>query len=415
MRALLFAIGLSFSLQPLYAAKKVELGIDRLFQEHEALVKGKKIGLITNHTGVTSDLKWDIDLFREKEKSLGLTLKALFAPEHGLFGEGYAGQELAPLSYFEKIPVYGLWGQTRRPTKKMVEGIDLLVFDIQDIGCRSYTFQTTLFYVMEEAAKAKIGVIVCDRPNPINGEMVDGPMLENEWRSFVGYINVPYCHGMTIGELAKFFNEEYKVGCDLTVIPMKGWKRSMTFADTGLTWIPTSPNIPTAETAYFYPMTGLLGEFSFVSIGIGYTLPFRVVAAPWIDAKVLTDALKATKMPGLSCTETHIKPYFGSFKGKICHGTLLSVADNKAFLPVTTQFLIMSVLKNLYPKECQEVAKETAPKKDLFFKVCGTKAIYDLMLVEKPRLVQFCMIGAKEKEEFLQKRKKYLEPAYEAF
>jgi len=174
-----------------------------------------------------------------------------------------------------------------------------LLFDVQDIGTRSYTFISTLFYCMEEAAKASIPFIVLDRPNPMGGIVVDGPLLDEEWRSFLGYIKVPYCHGMTIAELALFFNEEYKVGCKLTVIPMRGWKRTMVFTQTGLPWMPTSPQIPEADTPFFYPATGLIGHCSIVNIGIGYTLPFKLVGAPWVEAEKFADALNQQKLPGV--------------------------------------------------------------------------------------------------------------------
>lgn len=395
------------------AFAQVELGIDRIFIEHSKLLKGKKIGLITNHTGVNQNLISTIQLFSERQKKLGFTLVALFAPEHGLYGEGYAGEEVESSKTDTGIPIFSLHGKTRRPTKEMFKGIDLLVFDIQDIGSRSYTFQTTLYYVMEEAAKQHIPVVVLDRPNPINGTTVDGPMLEESLRSFVGYINVPYVHGMTIGELASFFNAEYKIGCDLKVVPMRGWYREMSFQDTGLSWIPTSPNIPDAETPCFYPTTGFLGEFSLVNIGIGYTLPFRVVAAPWIDGKKLADALNSARLPGVKFLPNRIKPFFGSFAAKSCRGVLIVITEKSRFLPVTTQFLIMATLKSLYPDKCEEPIKNIGAQKELFIKVCGTREVYNLLLTEAPTLADFRKIHAKERMAFMEKRKKHLLPVYD--
>ncbi|MBI3236525.1 MAG: DUF1343 domain-containing protein [Chlamydiales bacterium] len=225
----------------------VQLGTDLFFQEeHIKKWKGKRVGLITNHTGVDSRLRPTVDLFLDHEKQIKLV--ALFAPEHGIHGQAHAAESVEDLKKYRGIPVYSLHGIHRRPTAEMLKGIDLIVYDIQDIGCRSYTYTTTLFYVMEEAAKKGIPVVVLDRPNPINGLIVDGPMLEEKWRSFIGYINVPYCHGMTVGELARFFNEKYRIGCDLHVVWMKGWKRSMSYQDTGLHWVPTSPHIPEADS-----------------------------------------------------------------------------------------------------------------------------------------------------------------------
>src|SRR5579872_1645162 len=210
---------LFLGLAPLFlrAEPKVSLGVDVFFKEgYDEILKNKRVGIITNHTGVNGALRPTIDIF--KERSGEFTVAALFTPEHGLNGVAYAGESVESGKKKQNIPIHSLHGKTRRPTERMLKGIDVLIFDIQEIGARSYTYATTLFYVMEEAAKKGIDVIVLDRPNPLNGVMVDGPMLKAEWRSFVGYINVPYCHGMTIGELARFFNEEYKVGCKLKVV-----------------------------------------------------------------------------------------------------------------------------------------------------------------------------------------------------
>ena len=218
---------------------KVLVGADTLFlPENQPLLLGKKIGLITNQTGIDSHGNLTVDLFKQHAPNGGFSLVALFAPEHGLTGVRHAGENVKNERDGSGIPIYSLHGSTRRPTPEMLRGVTMLVYDIQDIGSRSYTYISTMFYAMEEAAKANIPFVVLDRPNPLGGELVDGVMLEESWRSFVGYINVPYCHGLTIGELAHYFNEEYHIGCSLTVIPMKGWNRQMTFRETELMWIP---------------------------------------------------------------------------------------------------------------------------------------------------------------------------------
>ena len=204
----------------------VQLGIDRLFDvEYQGVLRGKNIGLVTNHTAIDSNGLSTIDRFKQHAQSSGYVLKALFAPEHGLNGLQYAAESVTDARDPDGIPIFSLHGATRRPTTAMLASVNLLIYDIQDLGSRSYTYSTTLCYVMEAAAKAHIPVIVLDRPNPLGGLLVDGPVLEEKWRSFVGYLNVPYCHGLTIGELAQYFNGEYQVGCQLTVIPMKGWQR----------------------------------------------------------------------------------------------------------------------------------------------------------------------------------------------
>ena len=288
MRALFLLLCL-----PLFGA--VDLGIDTLLSGgYDKELKGKRVGLVSNHTGVDKNLLPTMEVLQKN----GVKLVALFSPEHGWKGNYYAFEKTSD-GKEAHLPLYSLHGKTRRPNDQMLKGIDLLIYDIQDIGVRSYTYATTLFYVMEEAAKRKIPVMVLDRPNPINGLIVDGGMLEEKWRSFIGYVNVPYCHGMTIGELATFFNGEYKIGCNLKVIPMKGWKRTMTFKETGLAWVPTSPHIPEADTPLFYASTGILGELNMVNIGVGYTLPFKVVGAPWIDAEAFAEKLNSQHLRGV--------------------------------------------------------------------------------------------------------------------
>ena len=388
---------------------EVKVGADRIFEEaYIDSIKGKSVGLITNQTGVNSSFVSTIDLLKKGQKTHGYTLKALFAPEHGLYGEGYAEEHIASGKTPDGIPIHSLHGATRRPTKEMLKGLDVIVFDIQDVGSRPYTYAGTLFYAMEEAAKAGIRVVVLDRPNPLGGNMIDGPMLEPEFRSFVGYINVPYCHGMTIGEMALLFNEEYKVGCDVTVVPMKGWKRSMRFSDTGLHWIPTSPNIPESSTALYFPATGLLGQLSFVSIGIGYTLPFKVVAAPWIDGTKFANALNAANLPGVRFVPTLIKPFMSSFQKKPCSGVLLIVTDRNRFLPVTTQYAILSTIKRMYPTALKKGVQNLGSLKDIFLKVCGTKKIYELLQQEKMTFQELRGVHQKERAEFLKRRKPYL-------
>ncbi len=207
----------------LLCAEPVKLGVDRFFEaRYSVFLKKKRIGLVTNHTGVNGNLVPTAELLKKHGN-----LVALFSPEHGIMGSAKASASIDDSKNSDGLRIFSLHGKTRRPTAEMLKGIDVLVYDIQEIGCRSYTYISTLFYVMEEAAKHKITVIVLDRPNPMGGEIVDGPMLKNKWRSFLGYINVPYCHGMTVGELAQYFNAEYKVGCKLCVVPMSGWKRRL--------------------------------------------------------------------------------------------------------------------------------------------------------------------------------------------
>lgn len=291
----------------------------------------------------------------------------------------------------------------------MLRDIDVLIYDVQDIGCRSYTYTTTLFYSMEEAARQGITVFVLDRPNPINGLTVDGPMLQKKWRSYIGYINVPYCHGMTVGELARFFNGKYQIGCQLKVISMKGWKRSMCFADTGLTWIPTSPYIPEEDTPQFYAMTGLLGELSLVNIGIGYTLPFKVIGAPWINAHEFSGKLNQQKLPGVFFMPFHYRPFYGAHKGKDCQGVMIIVTDAKTFRPVSSQYMILGILKNMYPKHVMSrIQAVEASKKELFCKACGNDEMLTMIKEEQYVAWKLILYQKEEREQFMAERKKYL-------
>lgn len=393
---------------------QVEVGIEALFTPpYQSLLKGKRVGLITNQTGVTSHYQRNIDFLLSQEKKVPFELVALFAPEHGINGAQHAAEEVSDIQSEEKIPIYSLHGKTRRPTEQMLRNIDVLIFDIQDIGSRSYTYITTLFYVMEEAAKYKKMVIVADRPNPINGLVVDGPMLEESWRSFLGYVNIPYCHGMTAGELAKLFNEEYKIGCNLKVIPMNGWKRKMSFTDTSLPWVPTSPNIPEPSTTFYYPITGIIGELQLVNIGIGFTLPFKVVGAPWIKAEQFAKSLNQQNLPGVAFHPFYYKPFYGKFSQQECQGALIIVTDPLTFRPVTTQYTLMGLLKSLYPKEFKTALEATKKNQSLFNKVNGTAKVLELLQNSPYPAWELRDLHSKGRRDFLKLRKKYLIPSYD--
>lgn len=393
---------------------KVKVGIDVLCQNdaYSNLLTQRKIGLITNHTAVNKDLLPTLEVLKKLGNEKKFSLAAYFAPEHGFYGIAYQSEAIANTLDNQKIPIFSLHGKTRRPTPEMLKNIDLLIYDIQDIGSRSYTYISTLFYAMEEAAKAKLPVLVLDRPNPINGLVVDGPMVRDEWRSFVGYINVPYCHGMTVGELAEYFNKEYKIGCDLTVIPMEGWRRSMSFQDTGLTWIPTSPHIPEATTPFYYPITGILGELQIVSIGVGYTLPFKIIGAPWIDADKLAEQLNAQNFPGVQFVPFHFRPFYGQCAHQDCHGVHIIVTNPKIYKPVSTQYLILGILKNLYPDELKKALESKKSRLEMFSKVNGTDEVYNIMVELDHIIWPLRGLHQKEREQFIEKRKKYLISTY---
>lgn len=409
-----FLLILLFSCNLIAANPKVSVGADLLFSEnYVGKLTKKRIGLITNHTAVNQNMESTISLLKKNAKKYDYKLTALFAPEHGITGASYASEQIHDHFDDDLIPIYSLHGKTRRPTDEMLKQVDLLIYDIQDIGSRSYTYITTLFYCLEEAAKRHIEVIVLDRPNPINGIVIDGPMLNEDLRSIVGYINVPYCHGMTIAELAQFFNAEYKIHCDLSVVKMKGWNRKMSFQDTGLSWIPTSPNIPEATTPFYYPMTGLLGELQIVNIGIGYTLPFKILGSPWINAKEFTQKLNEQKFPGVYFEPFYFKPFYGRFKNEECQGTLIIVTNPLIYKPVSTQYLLIGLLKSLYPHQFDEAIKESKGREEMFNKVNGSKEIYRIITELKSIVWKLRGFQEKERLEFAELRKKYLIPEYE--
>ena len=388
---------------------QVKVGIDMFFEGgHDRALVGKKIGLITNITAI--DAQGVTTLERLKTHNI----VAVFAPEHGYWGSAHAAETIHDDKHGD-IPIYSLHGSSRRPSKEQLSNVDVLIYDIQDIGSRSYTYISTLFYCMEEAVKYKIPFIVLDRPNPLGGMVVDGPLVDEASRSFIGYINIPYCHGMTVGELANYFNQEYSVGCNLSVISMEGWHRRMTFNETGLNWIPTSPQIPEADTAFFYPTTGLIGHYSICNIGVGYTLPFKVIGAPWIDAEKLAEALNRQKLSGVHFQPFFFRPFFGKYQHETCNGVLIIITEPGNFYPISSQYTIMGVIKSLYPQNFAEAIAEihsSSNKKETCQKLNGCKEIHDILTDEKYVIWKLREICQKDREKFLPIRAKYLIPTY---
>ncbi|MBS0629553.1 MAG: DUF1343 domain-containing protein [Verrucomicrobia bacterium] len=386
-------------------AQPIRIGLDRLFDEQYAhFIKNKRVGLITNHTGVDSNLCSNIKIFKTKAH-----LVAIFCPEHGIDGAARADEKIDHSKDRDGIHIYSLHGETRRPTEQMLKDIDVLVYDIQEIGCRSYTYISTLFYAMEEAAKKGIPVVVLDRPNPMGGKVVDGPMLQDKWRSFMGYINIPYCHGMTVAELARFFNAEYKIGCKLHLVPMEGWKRKMTYKETGLAWIPTSPYIPESDTPFFYASTGILGALGVVNIGIGYTLPFKVIGAPWIDGYHLAEKLNSQQLPGVKFVPFYYQPFYGKFAKEQCEGVKIVITDPEIYRPLSVQYMLIGMLKSLYPIQFQAKLNQiTDADKSSFCKVNGNSEMLNIILKES--FFAWKLIGYEKeaREAFIEKRKRYL-------
>ncbi|RAS75921.1 hypothetical protein A4U60_20145 [Priestia endophytica] len=328
--------------------KKVELGVETLFREHKNLLKGKRVGLITNPTGVDSELRSSVDLFAEDPD---IELTALYGPEHGVRGDAQAGDKV---DYYidEKtgLPVYSLYGDTRKPTPEMLKNVDILVFDIQDVGARFYTYIYTMAYAMEAAKEQGIPFVVLDRPNPLGGEVVEGPVLEEKYSSFVGKYPIPLRHGMTVGELAQLFNEEFGIGADLTVVKMKKWKRSFDYDETNLPFVMPSPNMPTLETAFVYPGTGLI-EGTNVSEGRGTTKPFELLGAPFINGTELSEKLNNLHLDGVKFRAASFTPSFSKHSGQLSHGVQVYVTDREKYQSVETGLHIVKTIHDLYGEE----------------------------------------------------------------
>lgn len=333
--------------------KEVELGIEVLMEEQKELISGKNVGLITNPTGVNQELNSIVDLL-DKDPEVNLT--ALYGPEHGVRGDAQAGQYVD--YYIDEVtgvPVYSLYGKTRKPTPEMLEGIDVLIFDIQDVGARFYTYIYTMALAMEAAEEQGIPFIVLDRPNPLGGTKVEGPVLDPAFASFVGQYAIPLRHGMTVGELAEFFNAEIGIGADLTVVEMKGWKRNSFYDETGLQFVPPSPNMPTLDTALVYPGTALI-EGTNVSEGRGTTKPFEFIGAPFINSTKLAEELNALELPGVIFRAASFTPAFSKHAGQLSHGIQVHVTDRESYLPIETGLHIVKTIYNLYPEQVQLTA-----------------------------------------------------------
>ncbi len=397
--------GLIFNTTAFAQKIKVKTGIEVLKESDFRILQGKRVGLITNPTGVDNNLKSTIDILYEAP---GVQLVALFAPEHGVRGDVQAGDKIADFrDPGTGVPVYSLYGATRKPTGEMLEGVDVLVYDIQDIGSRSYTYISTLYLAMEAAAENDIEFVVLDRPNPLGGEKVEGNLVEEGFFSFVSQLRIPYLYGLTCGELAEMINGESMIPepCRLTVVKMKKWRRHMHFEETGLPWVPTSPHIPFAHSAYFYPVSGILGELGYLSIGVGYTLPFEIFAAGWINADEFARALNAKQLSGIRFRPLHLKPYYGVGQGKNLQGVQVYLTDFRKARLSDIQFHVMEVAAALYP---EHKVFDHAPKNryDMFDKVCGTDSIR-LRFSINHRFEDIRPYWSKDEERFRKLSRKY--------
>lgn len=333
-----------------YAQKiTIKTGIEVLKDQKFKILDGKRVGLITNPTGVDNNMKSTIDILNEAPN---VDLVALFAPEHGVRGDAHAGDHVDNVTDPKTgLPVYSLHGKTRVPTPEMLEGIDVLVYDIQDIGCRSFTYISTMGLAMQAAAEQGIEFVVLDRPNPLGGIKVEGGLVEDGFISFVSQFKIPYVYGLTCGELALLLNGEnmLKKQCKLQVVKMKSWKRKMRYEETGLQWIPSSPHIPQPISAIFYPVSGILGELGYMSIGVGYTIPFQMFAAEWIKAEDLAASLNNLHLPGLYFRPMYLKPFYSVGQGKQLEGVQVFIMDYEKARLSEIQFYVMQEVASLYP------------------------------------------------------------------
>ncbi|MBE0542744.1 MAG: DUF1343 domain-containing protein [Verrucomicrobia bacterium] len=387
---------------------QVKLGNEVLAEQKFQVLAGKRIGLITNPSGVNRNLESTIDVLRAAP---GVQLVALFGPEHGIYGDVPAGDKIESRTDPRTgLPVHSLYGATRKPTPEMLKGLDALVYDLQDTGCRSYTYISTMGVAMEACGEAGIEFIVLDRPNPLGGERIEGTLIEDEkYRSFVSQWDVPYVYGMTCGELAQMINDQgwLKKSCKLTVVPLKGWKRNMVWSDTGLPWVPTSPHVPHGESPLFQVATGMIGEIGGASTGIGYTLPFQCVAAPDVDKHKLAETLNAYKLPGVRFVPVTYKPYYFTFKDQIISGVQIYFTD-PAHAPLTAiNYYAMEALKKVAGRDLFDEAVKANKKFDMFDKVNGTEAMRQALQAGKSA-AEIVASWKSGEEKFRQDRQKYL-------
>jgi uncharacterized protein YbbC (DUF1343 family) len=325
----------------------MKLGLETLLESKLDLLDGGRVGLIVNPASINSRFEHAADLFFQHPR---INLTALFGPQHGIRGETQDNM-IEWQTFKDKrtgVPAYSLYGETRKPTPEMLSDVDVLVFDVQDVGTRVYTFNYTMALAMEAARENGKRFIVLDRPNPIAGAQIEGNILDPEFASFVGMFPIPMRHGMTIGELAMMFNREFGIGCELEVVEMEAWRRSMWFEETGFPWVMPSPNIPMVDTAVVYPGS-VMFEGTNVSEGRGTTRPFEIIGAPYTDPNELIDQLRKETLPGVIFRPLHFQPTFHKFAGELCGGLQIHVNDRNSFKPVITGIAIISAIRRHYP------------------------------------------------------------------
>lgn len=361
--------------EPIFKDVKVKLGNEVLFEDanYTKLLQGKRLGLVTNPSGMDSRFVSTIDkLAAGKDWKLA----GLFGPEHGIRGDATAGEKVkSGVDPVTSIPIHSLYGSADKPLSEIIADMDMLVYDIQDIGNRSYTYVGTMQQVMRAAAKAGKEFMVLDRPNPMSGNLVSGNILDPKFESMVGWAPVAYLYGLTPGETAMWLNENQKINCKLHVVPMKGWTRSMKWWDTGLPWIPASTHLPTAETCWHIAITGTVGEMHTVNEGVGYPGPFQYAGAPGIDGIRLAKELNSRELPGVYFRPAYWKPYYGTHKEQLCGGVQIFITDYDEIQPVETGTHLIDAINKLYPEKKILGDGSGSGRANMFDKVMGTDEV----------------------------------------
>jgi uncharacterized protein YbbC (DUF1343 family) len=393
----------------------VKMGIDVLAGDttQQVLLAGKRVALIANQSSRSRELQTSFDILKGFSFC---TVASIMTPEHGFFGVARAGEEVDDGMDSLAIKSYSLYGKNRRPTREMFESCDIVVYDLQDIGVRSYTYLATLLNVMDACAEYGKPLIVLDRPNPLGGRVVDGNVLDTAVASFVGPAPIPYLHGCTFGEIAQMANAEgwlktntdgTRRACSLTVIPMQGWQRWMTWEDTDFFWTPTSPHIPTVNAIRGAAVLGVAGELSMMSIGIGYTLPFQMFGTPTFDAVKFYEGIKKIPMNGIALEETYFKPFYGKHKDTVCHGFIMQFRPDVRFKPYSFGIEMLLVLRNLHP-ELFTADRYPANTQSMFNKVTGSPEMFEFLFQKQGNDDEVRKLLQKGIREFMELRKKYV-------
>ena len=397
---------LTVAMSTLTAQAAISVGAEQT-SEYIPLLKGKRVALLSNHTGMVGN-EHVLDIMLRK----GVNVTTIFSPEHGFRGNADAGEHVkSSIDPKTGIPIASLYdGNKREPKKEIMAKFDIIVTDIQDVGLRFYTYYCTMVDLMNAAVKYGKEFMVLDRPNPLGGNRVEGCLVEDGFYSFVSQFKIPYLYGMTPGEMARYLNGERvargEKAAKLTVVPLKGWKRSMTFDKTGMPWVLPSPHIPQPATAFYYPATGILGELYYVSIGVGYTLPFQLICADWIDADKFAARMNALNLPGTKFRPIHVKPFYGTGKGENLQGVQFYVDDVPGSSLTLIQFYAMQELAKLYPEKRIFDTATDKSRFDMFDKVCGTDKIRTLFS-KNYQVSDMIDYWNKDADAFKEKAKKY--------